>query len=271
MKQRVLGKGSQAAKAPAKKKRKEEHGEGANNGDDDYQDTQAHLRGGIIKPGELKALVSGVDSISEFKRLGNPVSKMPTRDGEVREDGAAHTTPSYTPSEATQLETISTKQEAVHTKLEALKAKERFAEIVRGRAKGVLDEMKKRDKSLKDICGYDARLSWSDKEFNDWRSSDEGKLVLETGTLGPPNRSGALLEDADGDERMNEGDEAGADEFGAGVCQKKRCERHRQWYKLQIQEVAFEKDDCKQVKAKLEKEERGINERAVLRSLDSKV
>ena len=270
MRQRVLGREAQNAKTPAKKKRKEERGEGTDNGDDDNQDSQAHLRGGILKPAELKALVSGVDNIGEFKRLGNPVSKMPTTEGKDYKDGVANASPSYTPSEATQLETISQKQAALQNKLEALKAKERFAEIVRGRAKGVLEDMKKRDKSLKDICGYDARLSWSDKEFDDWRSSDEGKLVLETRALGPPSKAGAPVEDADGDMKMTDSEDAGSAEFGAGVCQKKRCERHKQWFKLQIQEVAFEKDECGQEKAKLEKEERGVNERAVLRSLDSK-
>ena len=274
MRQRVLGKDAASSKQPPKKKRKEDHvGSGDNAEDEDDQGGQAHLRGGTLRPGELKALASGVDSISEFKRLGDPVSNQ-LRDSARNEaiadkKGSHHSSPSYTSSETAQLETISKKRDALQNKLDALKARERFAELIRARAKGVLDEMKKKEKSLKDICGYDARLSWSDKEFDEWRCSIEGHAVLETGTLGPPGRSAREPNDVDGDPRTVHGEEHSSDEFGAGVCQKKRCERHKQWYKLQIQEVAFEKEECRQGKGRLDKEEKGVKERAVLRGLES--
>ena len=268
MRQRVLGKEAGAHKEPPRKKRKE--GQSHASSDSEDPDEPPHLRGGYLRPGELKALVSGVDSIDEFKKLGEPITtpkRLPSHS--EAEPKAVSTPPSFSPSESAQLQTISQKRDALQKKLDALKAREKFAELIRGRAKGVLDEMKRHDKTLKDICGYDARLSWSDKEFDDWRLSNEGQQVLATGILGPPTKAVAE-ETAENPQTSGDRDTkmVGMEE-GTGVCQKKRCERHKQWYKIQIQEVAFEKEECRQARSKLEKDERGMNERAMRRSLDS--
>ena len=53
------------------------------------------------------------------------------------------------------------------------------------------------------------------------------------------------------------------------MCQKKRCERHKQWVKLQQQDIAFEKEECRQEMRKLEAEEKGVGERAMIRHLES--
>ena len=270
MRQRVLGKGAQSAKPPAKKKRKEDHAAATEDGDAEEQDDPAHLRGGILKPGELRALVSGVDSIVEFKKLGDPISNTSVAIQEDKGDGDDQdggSEPSFTANETERMENISQKKDALQKRLESFSSRQRFAEIVRSRAKGVLEELKKREKALKDICGYDARLSWSDAAFDNWRTSDEGKSALETGNLGPPSR---VVEDAEGDTKMTDGEGSGSDDFGAGVCQKKRCERHKQWYKLQMNEVTFEKEECRQEKARLDQEEKGIRERAMLRGLEER-
>ncbi|KAI4139340.1 MAG: hypothetical protein L6R39_006345, partial [Caloplaca ligustica] len=58
------------------------------------------------------------------------------------------------------------------------------------------------------------------------------------------------------------------DEFGAGVCKKKKCERHRNWYKIQLQEIAFAKDEVRQGMRKLDDEEKAVRDRARIRWLE---
>jgi len=53
-----------------------------------------------------------------------------------------------------------------------------------------------------------------------------------------------------------------------GVCTKKRCERHKQWLKIQQQELAFEKDGLRQEMRRLDNEERELQQSAVLRNLE---
>ena len=275
MRQRVLNKAKESRPPPPKKRRKDNFADHTGNRDGDENeaegDGQPHLRGGLLRPEELKALVSEVNSVEEFRKLGNNVSKQPSAsnavlarnaEAKVAEDVA------HSGDETAQLEQISSEKEEVNHKMSALNDRERFAELVRARAKTVLEEMKRKDKSLKDICGYDSRLSSSDVEFDHWRNSTEGKETLATGVLAAPAENKNTTNDADGDTRMTNGDDGSLSEVGRGACQKKRCERHKQWFKLQLQEVAFEREECRQRLRSLEKEERGVKERAMLRSLD---
>lgn len=276
MRQRVLNKTKEPIPPPPKRKHKDNYADHTGNRDDDHieaeGDGQPHLRGGLLRPEELKALVSGVDDVEEFRKLGDTVAKQSSiLDPVAAEDleTIVDEDVTYSESESTQLEQIFSRKEAVSHRMSALNDRERFAELVRGRAKGVLDEMKKKDKSIKDICGYDSRLSSSDAEFDNWRSSNKGKETLATGVLAAPTENMNTANEVDSDTRMTNGDDGALGEIGRGVCQKKRCERHKQWFKLQLQEVAFERDECRQRLRSLEKEERAVKERAMLRNLDS--
>ena len=263
-----------------RKKRKDNFTDNIANEEDDQptnemDDDQAYLRGGVLHAGELKALTSGVKNVEEFKRLGEGVLSPPrttSPDGEdvKMEDEIPHNkeTPkvAYTSEETVQLAEMTVRKASLKRRREALDDREKFLGLVRNRAKSVLEELKKKE-GTKDICGFDSRLSWSDEEFDNWRASSEGQKALASGILEAPTS----LRDDDGDEKMTNGDSGHADAVGKGVCPKKRCERHKQWFKLQQQEIAFEKDDCRQEMRKVEKEQKGVGERAMVRHLEEEV
>lgn len=270
---------SDSAKAAsgAKRRRKDNMTDATGNGDDavveyEVEDAQAYLRGGILRAGELKALTSGVKDVEEFRKLGEGVLSPPRTispdDKDARmQDGDAMSKEKlkvvYTPEEKTQLSEVTSKKDSLKHKREALGDREKFLGLVKSRAKVVLEELKKKE-GTKDICGFDSRLTWSDEEFEAWRTSSEGQSALKSGQLGAP----ASSPDNGGDEKMTNGDGAHPEEIGKGVCPKKRCERHKNWMKMQMQDIAFEKEECRQEMRKLEKEEKGVEERAMMRHLE---
>ena len=74
-------------------------------------------------------------------------------------------------------------------------------------------------------------------------------------------------EKEEGNEASKEGEKE-EEEIGRGVCKKKRCERHKAWLKLQQQDNLFEKDQARQEMKKLDAEEKGVRERAMIRWLE---
>ncbi|MCJ1377924.1 hypothetical protein MMC17_001020 [Xylographa soralifera] len=265
------------ASGAGRRRRKENITDNMGNEDDeknenDDDDDQAYLRGGILHAGELKALTSVVKDLEEFSKLGEGVlspsrTASPDQDDMEVDNGDQMSKEKlkvvYTNEEKSQLANIASKRTSLKRKREALDVREKFLGLVRGRAKSTLEELKKKE-GVKDICGFDSRLTWSDEEFDNWRTSSEGQKSLESGILAAPN----TMPDEEGDLKMTNGDSSHADEIGKGVCQKKRCERHKQWFKLQQQEIAFEKDECRQEMRKLESEEKGVGERAMIRHLE---
>ncbi len=222
----------------------------------------SYLHGGVLKPSELKAVAAGAKDINDFRKLGEGVLSPPrtvSPDGnEVKmEEGSRKEQNTYTPQETEKLAEITSSKESLRMRKSLLEDRDTFLGLVKGRGKNVLEELRKKDKSLKDICGYDARLSWSDEEFKIWRCGPEGQKAFDEDVLAAPPPS-------------EEASEMGEDEeFGRCVCQKKRCETHRNWYKLQQQDVAFEKDEVRQGLRKLEEEERGFKDRAMIRCLEN--
>ena len=287
MAMRALGKdtrkseGSKSADATTgsgRRRRKENTTDNVGNEDDEKHENddddadQAYLRGGILHAGELKALTSGVKDLEEFNKLGEGVlspsrTASPSQEDTEMDNGDQLSKEKlkvvYTTDEKSQLADIASKRTSLKRKREALDVREKFLGLVRGRAKSTLEELKKKE-GVKDICGFDSRLTWSDEEFDTWRASSNGQTSLESGILTAPNTT----TDKDEDQKMTNGDNSHAAEIGKGVCQKKRCERHKQWFKLQQQEIAFEKDECRQEMRKLESEEKGVGERAMIRHLE---
>ena len=282
MAMRSLGKDAKKSESvksggAAKKRRKDNFTDNTGNWGDSQLDSageedQAYLRGGVLRASELKAITSGVKNVQEFKKLGEGVLSPPrtvSPDGmDVKaEDGDPLSKEKlkvvYTPEEEAQLADLTLKKASLKRKREALGDREKFFGLVKARAKTVLEEMKKKE-GTKEICGFDSRLTWSDEEFDAWRSSSDGQKALRSGVLGSPNSPA----DVDGDEEMANGDISHTEDIGMGVCQKKRCERHKQWVKLQHQDIAFEKEECRQEMRKLEAEEKGVGERAMIRHLE---
>lgn len=258
-------------------------------------------RGGVLTAGELKAAIMGVSSASEFRRLGERIISPPPDDAIETKQGKANIKNetkdnnnnnkptgkkklgldidpqdlTYTPDEASKLEKLrKTRNDYLHRQ-GMLDARGTFLTIVRQRAKHVLDRLKQTDPKggWKDICGFDSRLAWSDEEFDEWRLSPVGEKTLKDGTPDAVAASfpehAASNTDADGDVAMdgNAGDanNNNSDNFSRGVCTKKRCERHKQWVKVQQQDIQFEESVLQQSLVKCEQEAQTVVERAVLR------
>ena len=259
------------------------NGSGEEGPDSDHD--QSHLRGGLLRPSELKSLEQSVSSIPDFRRLGTPVfanEEIPNGSADANNTipEKASSIP-YTLADKGQLESLSLQRSNLKRKRALLDSKEEFLELVKGRGKKTLEELKAKDKSVKDICGYDSRLSWADDEFEAWRESPDGVAMLKKEVLG--------LSNPDEDKTMVSGNTNSldgqkpsstdvkdlstklSDQATESVCTKKRCERHRQWYKIFTQEIAFEKDNCRVEMRQVAKEEKAVLERAQVRWLEAKV
>lgn len=237
--------------------------------------------GGILTAGDLKAAIMGVSSVEEFRRLGDQIispsasTKENTPNSEAKSETALQVgngfdiNPKgveYSPEEAAKMEKLrKLRNDLVHRK-DMLAARSTFVGLLRPRAKGLVEKLKQSEPKggWKDICGFDSRLSWSDEEFDEWRLSEVGKKALAEGTV---EAMAASLPgtDADGDTAM---DGEGEDDIAfltRGVCTKKRCERHKQWIKVQQQDISFEETTADEDLARYEQDARYVAESAVLR------
>ena len=263
-----------------KRRRRDNFTDNYGNGADSGDEEPGHLRGGVLKVSELKAIADGVKDINTFRRLGDGVlSPPPTvspegEDVKMENGSDPKSGVTFTPHEIEQLEEVALKRNTVREQKKMLDDRDRFLLLVTARAKTVLGELKEQDKSVTVICGYDTRLSWSDYEFNEWRASPEGKSALEKGgVLSAPTtkENRETMEGMEGNENVapeslaNGEDE---EETGKGVCKKKRCERHKAWLKLMQQEILFEIHQARQAMKKLEAEEKAIRDRAMIRHLE---
>lgn len=239
-------------------------------------------KGGVLTPQEVKALVDGVSSAAEFRKLGESLLSTETPElkplREVADSFAVKSEePSkgvnfdslaanieWMPEERRQMDILKEQRNELLNRSSLLRDRDKFVGLVRQRAKNILERLRQKDpKGWKDICGFDSRLSWSDGEFDEWRQSDSGKKALEEGHLEPEDQS----VDETGDTEMTDAEKADeAASIAQGVCIKKRCERHRQWVKVQQQDIQFEQSMVKEQLAKCEKRATEVIEGVVLRA-----
>lgn len=250
-------------------------------------------RGGILTPGELKAAITGVSSVDEFRRLGERIISPPEEDEKEEEStnikSETETQPrkpvkkdkklgldvdakglTYTADEAAKLDKLRKRRDELLHRQEMLQVRDTFVGLVRQRSRNILERLKQTDPKggWKDICGFDSRVAWSDEEFDEWRLSAAGKMSLKDNTLdaaAPSQINGST--DADGDTVMNGhgGNENDIETLSRGVCIKKRCERHKQWVRVQQEDIFFEQNTAQQDLKKCEEEAQTVVERAVLR------
>ncbi|KAJ5736137.1 uncharacterized protein N7483_001262 [Penicillium malachiteum] len=243
--------------------------------------------GSILTPGNLRTIITGGNSADGFRKLGNEIITPPPesmdyhgipnnnmkKEGETPSDtktnGDIHPTTEveYSLEETANLEKIGKcRDELLHRK-EMLATRTAFIALVRQRAKAVVEKLKQKEPKggWKDICGFDWRLAWSDGEFDKWRLSEAGKKALVEGTAQALAGSYPTTTDPDGDTSMDgeEGDELAF--LSRGICTKKRCERHKQWMKVEQQDIVFEENTADQDLARYEQDARSVTERAVLR------
>ncbi|KAL8818518.1 MAG: hypothetical protein Q9223_002860 [Gallowayella weberi] len=215
----------------------------------------------------------------------------------------------YTPTEIDVLQTLATKKDELRARKKMLDDRDIFLALAQKRRATVLGEITQKDSKIHEICGFDTRLVWSDEEFDIWRNSHEGAETMKKLELGSPTaldvpmelaphlQEAKILINGDHGELANvNGDSASSadhppaklgeqqqhqqqqqqqrpaegDEIGKGMCLKKRCGRHNNWYKLQHGEIAFAKDDVRQEMRQLGEEEKGVKDRAKIRWLEAR-
>ncbi|KAJ6071897.1 hypothetical protein N7499_009911 [Penicillium canescens] len=241
--------------------------------------------GGILTAGDLKAAIMGVASTQEFRTLGDRIVSPPP-DADKKESSPTDTNPTshsksgkwlsvdvyaegteYSPDEIAKIEKLRKQHERLIHRKEMLTARSTFVSLLRPRAKGIVEKLKQHEPKggWKDICGFDSRLSWSDEEFDEWRLSESGQKALAEGTVETLAASYRSTTDADGDTAMDGETEDSITVLTQGVCTKKRCERHKQWMKVQQQDILFEEETAAQDLAKCEEEAKSVVERGVMR------
>lgn len=252
------------AKRTSKKSKKKSSKDGEDQdglSDDDEEPTPL---GGVLRAKDLKALIVASGNIEAFKKLGSGVLSPPQTASPTKAsfDGTANGTSNpnddlpFTPSELAHLKALHIEKTDLKVKLEVLKDREKFVSMAREQATRYAEKEKIK---VKDFCGYDSRLSWSDNEFMHWRKGKVGTAAFKFNTLTPTVEQIASL-DVDGDAHMNgvNGEEKEKD----GICIKKRCPKHPQWQKLNLQDARFEELELVEAIKECEKEERSVRERA---------
>ncbi|KAI9703673.1 MAG: hypothetical protein M1836_007443 [Candelina mexicana] len=244
--------------APSKKRRKQNHTD-----HDGECETMNDNRGGQLGDGHLAAITKSVNNVDDFRKLGEDVpSPPPTASPEAKADAEMQEDPSpdeaklhvFDTDEERRVQQIHDRKRELKTRLESLKDREKFLGLVKARAKRIHDDL---GGGKKIICGFDARLSWADEEFDEWRMSSTGQAALSANELGPPEKLESQEDDQTEDEQK----------IGRGACTKRHCERHKTWQKIQLENLLFEEAQVKEETKKLVAEESSLRERAKLRFL----
>jgi COMPASS component SPP1 len=259
------------AKKPSANKKSKKKGSKDEEDQENFNDEEEPTPlGGVLRAKDLKALVQVTKDIDSFKRLGSGVLSPPQTASPTKAtfDGLANRTPhtntdeglKLTAAEQMHLGALHTEKKHLNDRLEVLKDREKFVSMAREQATRYADKEKIK---VKEFCGYDSRLSWSDAEFLHWRKSKFGCATFRFGTLSPTEGEIASVEangsatDKDGDSPMN-----GTEDSEPKICNKKRCPKHPQWQKLNLQDARFEELEVVEAIKECEKEERSVRERA---------
>jgi COMPASS component SPP1 len=249
--QRTAGaKGANGTKDKSKKKKKPTEAEGV-------EEEEPTPLGGTLRAKDLKALVDASPNIQAFKNLGTGVLTPPQTASPSRATFPSNGEDlALTAGEIERLTALHKEKTQLKDRLEVLKDREKFVSMAKEQAVRLADREKLK---MKDFCGYDSRLSWSDAEFLLWRNSKHGRAAFHHSTLSPtpeqisstptPTTNGTDAMDIDVDEKET-------------ACLKKRCQKHPQWQKLNLQDARFEELEVVEAIKECEKDERSVRERA---------
>lgn len=263
-------------KKNAKSRRKSVYTDNISNAGEESEDEYLGPRGGSLRPNDIKALATSSKDVDSFRSLGDGVlSPPPTASPSVEKfpngglDGTdADKLPlSYTlePSETERINGIASERDVLRKRHQLLKDKEKFVAMTREQVSRYAD---REGIKPKDVCGYDRRLGWDESQFERWLNSSAGKAAFRLGTLDPADNGGEEAQEEEtkvnGEVEMADADDEKSNdkEF---LCSKKRCQRHQGWQKLAIHDVRNAESQLADEMRNLEKEEREIRERAMLR------
>lgn len=260
----------------AKSRRKSVYTDNISNAGEESDDEDLGPRGGSLRSGEIKALATSSKDVESFRSLGDGVLSPPPTVSPSAEkfpngalDGAdMDKLPlSYTlePSETERINSIASERDVLRKRHQLLKDKEKFVAMTREQVSRYAD---REGIKIKDICGYDRRLGWDESQFERWLNSSAGKAAFRLGTLDPAENGDEEAQEGEtkvnGDLEMADADDEKSNdkEF---LCSKKRCQKHQGWQKLALHDVRNAESQLADEMRNLEKEEREIRERAMLR------
>jgi COMPASS component SPP1 len=184
--------------------------------------------GGALTSQQLKAILKQTSSAKEFHALGK-APKLVHPPTKFAWDKILN------PEEKDRLVEIQNGKEELERRRAGFNDREKFVRILAKNVSTKMEELK--GDGIKDlICGYSNKLAMNEEELAVWCASGEGAQALETG------------------------------KFAGEICMKRGCGRHKQWMKMSIQDVNFERSEISKALAKLQKEREGIYERAEIRA-----
>ena len=187
----------------------------------------AKPNGGALLPGEVKALVEASDGdISKFRSLGDGsvsagyASSLYLDGREPDNRSSLEHQNILNQAEQAEFSTISIKKNALREQKELLRDREKFIAMLKDQHIAIAE----RDGTTAEgMCGFDARLCWSEERFKQWRKSEAGIDSLKSGTLGLPGAANGYDPDAmDVEHGVGQGiPSASTDEDKATFCTKK--------------------------------------------------
>jgi COMPASS component SPP1 len=251
--------------------------------DSDTPITQLN-RGGPLPPGILKSLIQTINTAAEFRALGEDIlSKIPVdilgsiNNVSLNPPSSDAAPQILTESERDELHRIATKKDDLRALRSAGKERERFIAMVKEQHSAYAE---REGIKVKDLCGFDSRLSWSTEAFRRWRNGPIGTAAFERGKLALPeppapvmNGTNGVVDEekkADGDVAMPDAPATEAKVEESTLCTKKRCERHKQWAKLMVEDVRCEEASLADQMRAADQRERQIKETALLRWREEK-
>ena len=250
--ERTAGAGVNGTKDKSRKKKRTSDVEP---GDEEEEPTPL---GGVLRAKDLKALVDASPNIQAFKNLGSGVLSPPQTASPTRATFGNQNL-NLTAAETERLTALYKEKSQLKDRLEVLKDREKFVSMAKEQATRVAEREKMK---LKEFCAYDSRLSWSDAEFLLWRNSKHGCAAFQFSTLSPtPEQVSSMpAAAANGADAMVA--DVNDDDAKESVCLKKRCNKHPQWQKLNLQDARFEELEVFEAIRECDKEERSVRERA---------
>jgi len=256
-------------------KRKSVYADNISNAGDESDDDDIGPRGGPLRSGEIKALATSTTDVDSFRSLGDGVlsppptaspsaEKFPNGSPDAPDNDKQPLSYTLQPAETARIAGIAAEKDALRQRRQLLRDKEKFVAMTREQA---TRHAEREGVKPKDVCGYDRRLGWDEPQFGRWRDSAGGQAAFRRGSLDPAENDDGERPEEDtqinGDVEMPDADdEKKGDAF---FCAKKRCQRHQGWQKLALHDVRNAESELANEMRKLDKEEREIRERAMLR------
>jgi COMPASS component SPP1 len=216
-----------------------------------------------LHPTHVKALVGGVKTFNEFQALGRGEShavKASVSDGTLPPDGEI-----LNDGEKQRLEEISKKKDELRKERAQLK---NVAELITMAKAGHIAYAEREAINVKDICGWDSILSWQLAKIERWKATAEGAAAFENAALQLHPAPEAPASDAaqkafwERCEELRHPRVVGPLDYTHTICLKKRCEGHRQWQRIFVDNQRLEEEMLTRRMQAQNKEETGILERA---------